>query len=70
MADEIKELSMLPREQQEFILENLSHDYNAIEIDGHIFMIPKEVNELIDSLTNQLSELKIKPKKSIAKEAH
>ena len=70
MADEIKELSMLPREQQEFILENLSHDYIPIEIDGHIFMIPKEVNELIDSLTNQLSELKIKPKKAIAKEAH
>jgi hypothetical protein len=29
MADEIKELSMLPREQQEFVLENLSQlDYN------------------------------------------
>jgi hypothetical protein len=33
-------------------------------------MIPKEVNELIDSLANQVSELKIKPKKAIAKEAH
>ena len=70
MANVIKELFMLPREEQEFILENLSREYNAIEIDGHVFMIPKEVNELIDSLTNQLSELKIKPKKSIAKEAH
>ena len=70
MANVIKELFLKSREEQEFILENLSHDYIPIEIDGHIFMIPKEVNELIDSLTNQLSELKIKPKKAIAKEAH
>jgi len=70
MANVIKELFMLPREEQEFILENLSHEYHPIEIDGQVFMIPKEVNELIDSLANQLSELKIKPNKSIAKEAH
>ena len=70
MANVINELFRLSREEQEFILENLSHEYNPIEIDGQVFMIPKEVNELIDSLTNQLSELKIKPKKSIAKEAH
>jgi len=70
MANVINELFMLPREQQEFILENLSHEYNPIEIDGQVFMIPKEVNELIDSLANQLSELKIKPNKSIAKEVH
>jgi hypothetical protein len=70
MANVIKELFMLSREEQEFILENLSHEYNPIEIDGQVFMIPKEVNELIDSLSNQVSELKIKPKKAIAKEAH
>ena len=70
MASVIKELSMLSRKEQEFILENMSHEYNPIEIDGHVFMIPKEVNELIDNLVNQLSELKIKPKKAIAKEAH
>ena len=70
MANVINELFMLPREQQEFILENLSHEYNPIEIDGQVFMIPKEVSELIDSLANQVSELKIKPKKAIAKEAH
>ena len=35
MADEIKELSNLSREEQEFILENLSHDYSPIEIDGN-----------------------------------
>ena len=70
MANVIKELFMLSREEQEFILENMSHEYNPIEIDGQVFMIPKEVNELIDSLVNQISELKIKPKKAIAKEAH
>ena len=70
MANVIKELALLSREEQEFILENMSHEYNAIEIDGQVFMIPKEVNELIDSLANQVSELKIKPNKAIAKEAN
>ena len=70
MAIVINELSMLSREEQEFILENMSHEYNPIEIDGQVFMIPKEVNELIDNLVNQISELEIKPKKAVAKEAH
>ena len=61
MADEIKELSNLPREQQEFILENLSHDFSPIEIDGNTYMIPQEVNDLIDNLVNQVQ---------IAKEIH
>ena len=67
MADLIKELFMLPKDQQEFILENMSHEYNPIEIDGQVFMIPKEVNELIDSLSNELNELRIKPKITVAK---
>jgi|TARA_Y100000034_G_C6862477_1_gene392697 hypothetical protein len=70
MANLIKELFTLSREEQEFILENMSHEYNPIEIDGQVFMIPKEVNDLIDKLVNQVSELEVKPKKSIAKEAH
>ena len=64
MADEIKELSNLSREEQEFILENLSHDYSPIEIDGNTYMIPQEVNNLIDSLINQVQELRV------AKEIH
>ncbi len=67
MADLIKQLFMLPKDQQEFILENMSHEYNPIEIDGQVFMIPKEVNELIDSLSNELNELRIKPKITVAK---
>ena len=70
MADVIKELSMLPREQQEFILENMSHEYTPIEIDGEVFMIPKEVHGLIDSLMRQISRSEDKPKSTVAKEAH
>jgi len=55
MADEIKELSNLPRDQQEFVLENLSHDYSPIEIDGNTYMIPQKVNDLIDSLKKQIA---------------
>ena len=67
MADLIKELFTLPRAQQEFILENMSHEYNPIEIDGQVFMIPKEVNELIDSLANEVNELRVKPEATVAK---
>ena len=70
MADVIKELFTLPREQQEFILENMSHEYTPIEIDGEVFMIPKEVHELIDNLVRQISNPEDKLKESIAKEAH
>ena len=59
MADEIKELSMVPREQQEFVLENLSHDYSPIEIDGNMYMIPQEVNDLIDSLAEQIATFRM-----------
>ena len=59
MADEIKELSGLPREQQEFVLENLSHDYSPIEIDGNMYMIPQEVNDLIDNLAEQIATFRM-----------
>ena len=60
MADIIKELFWLPREEQEDILENLSREYNPLEIDGEIFMVPKEVTNLIDSLVLQVNELRVK----------
>jgi len=50
---------MLPREQQEFVLENLSHDYSPIEIDGNMYMIPQEVNDLIDSLAEQIATFRM-----------
>jgi len=60
MADVIKELFWLPREEQESILDNLSREYSPLEIDGEIFMVPKEVNNLIDSLVLQVNELRVK----------
>ena len=60
MADVIKELFWLPREEQEDILENLSREYNPLEIEGEVFMVPKEVTNLIDSLVLQVNELRVK----------
>ena len=59
MAEVIKELNNLPIEEQEFILNNMAHDYNPIEINGEVFMIPQEVNELIDNLFIALQDLKL-----------
>ena len=59
MAEVIKELSNLPMEEQEFILNNMSHEYNPIEINGEVFMIPQEVNTLIDNLFIELQDLKL-----------
>jgi len=60
MADIIKELFWLPREEQEDILDNLSREYNPLEIDGEVFMVPKEVTNLIDSLVLQVNKLRVK----------
>jgi hypothetical protein len=57
MAKELKELSKLPVEHQSLILESLCKKYQAIEIDDKVFLIPEEVNELIDNLVMQLSDL-------------
>jgi len=59
MASAIKELLGLPKEEQEFILHGLSHEYNPIEIDGEVYMIPQEVNDLIDNLVVQVQELRV-----------
>jgi len=59
MADAIKELCNLPKEEQEFILNSMSHTYNPIEINGEVFMIPQKVNDLIDNLFIELQDLKL-----------
>ena len=58
MAEVIEELMMLPIEEQELVLKNLSNELNPIEINGEVFMIPIEVNELIDNLFLQLQDLR------------
>ena len=57
MAKEIKELSKLPFEHQNKILEALCKNYQPIEIDDKVYLIPEEVNELIDNLVMQLNDL-------------
>ena len=57
MAEELKGLSHLPPEIQQSILESISHSYHPIEIDGRVFMIPEEVNELIDNLLLQIQDV-------------
>ena len=69
MAEAMLSISNLPKDIQEEILEGMSvecADLVSIEINGEVFMIPKEVHELIDNLVRQISN----PKESIAKEAH
>tara|TARA_R100000656_G_scaffold67037_1_gene50825 strand:- start:467 stop:661 length:195 start_codon:yes stop_codon:yes gene_type:complete len=58
MAELIKEIDKLPLKEQELILRQLSNSFSPIEIDNVIYMIPEEVNELIDSLSMQLSEMR------------
>ena len=57
MAKEIKELSKLPLEHQNYILEALCKKYEPIEIDDKVYLIPPEVNDLIDNLVMQLNNL-------------
>jgi|TARA_R100001530_G_scaffold130877_1_gene102108 hypothetical protein len=56
MADEIKSISNLSLEDQESILESMSKSFHPIEIDGTTFMIPEQVNDLIDNLLSQIQE--------------
>ena len=58
MAELIKEIDKLPLREQELILSQLSDSFCPVEIDDVIYMIPEEVNELIDSLTMQLNEMR------------
>ena len=58
MADFIEELSDLPQKAQEDVLQNLSDKMLPLEIDGNIFMVHKNVSELIDNLVVQIRELK------------
>tara|TARA_R100000049_G_C1909442_1_gene57163 strand:+ start:50 stop:244 length:195 start_codon:yes stop_codon:yes gene_type:complete len=64
MAELIKEIDKLPLKEQELILSQLSNSFCPVEIDDVIYMIPEEVNELIDSLSMQLSEMRDEVRKN------
>jgi len=54
MGKLIEELADMPIEGQEFILSGLASDYIPIEIDGMVYVIPKEVNTLIKEFVKVL----------------
>jgi hypothetical protein len=58
MAIALKELGLLTIEEQESILEGMMTSYDPIEVDGKVFMIPREVNNLIDDLFLEVSNLR------------
>ena len=62
MAIELKELGLLPIEDQESILESMMDNYHPIEVNGKKFMIPIEVNELVDDLFMEINKLREKLK--------
>jgi len=65
MAIALKELGLLSTDEQESILEGLQSSYDPIEVDGKVFMIPKEVNNLIDDLFLEVTSLRIEREKYI-----
>jgi len=57
MAIALKQLSNLPLEDQESVLEGMMQEYYPIEINGKRFMIPKDVNMLVDELYLEVKKL-------------
>ena len=56
MAKVIKEIANMSMKGQEFVLKNLTQKLVPIAIDGTVYMIPKEVSELIEMLVADTSE--------------
>ena len=54
MAEEYKFLSRFSTDEQEDILRTMSQSYCPIQVNDKIFMIPEEVNDLIDRLVQRL----------------
>ena len=56
MAEIYKGLSRLSLEEQKDIFETMSTSYFPIQINNKVFMIPEEVNDLIDRLVSRLEK--------------
>ena len=54
MSEVIEGLSNLSFSEQEKILSKLSQDLVPVEIDDKVYLVPREVDELIDSLSAQV----------------
>ena len=59
MAELIEEIDKLPLKEQELVLQQLSDDYVPIQIDDAVFMIPPEVDNLIENLFSQIHRKEI-----------
>jgi len=59
MAHELTGLSNLSVEELDILFSSLAEEYAPIEINGKVYMIPEEVNNLIDGLARQLEDLKM-----------
>ena len=58
MATAIKGLSNLSTEELDILFTSLAESYSPIEINEKVYIIPQDVNDLIDSLYNQLERTK------------
>ena len=56
MAKVIKEIANMSAKGQEYVLDNMTKKLVPISIDGAVYMIPKEVSELIEMLVADNSE--------------
>jgi len=54
MSEVIEGLSNLSASEQEKVLTKLSQDLVPVEIDNKVYLVPREVDELIDSLSAQV----------------
>ena len=54
MSEVIEGLSNLSASEQEKMLTKLSQDLVPVEINNKVYLVPKEVDELIDNLSAQI----------------
>ncbi len=54
MANLIEGIATLPIEKQKQVLSSLTKKMVAIEIDNEMFLVPEEISDLIDSLSEQI----------------
>ena len=70
MADLIEELSDMPLETQEAVLNNLSKDMVPVEINDNIYMVHKDVSELIDGLVEHIRDITKRDKLNVREESN
>ena len=56
MAKLINEIAGMSEDGQKFVLENMEKELVPLSIDGVLYMIPREVSELIEMLVSDCNE--------------